>query len=101
MSAVRTPARKPRWFMIPVRVLLVTFLLTLLTFAVSLLLGIVGIVIGARLRGVPPNMTLAYKNIAAPAAAMVGVFVVFPAVSMETRHSPRAGTRDEIKKKSR
>jgi hypothetical protein len=87
--------------MIPVRVLLVTFLLTLLTFAVSLLLGIVGIVIGARLRGVPPNMTLAYKNIAAPAAAMVGAIVLISAASMEIRHYRQARTLDEIEKASR
>ena len=87
--------------MIPVRVLLVTFLLTLLAFAVSLLLGIVGIVIGARLRGVPPNMTLAYKNIAAPAAAMVGAIVLISAASMEIRHYRQTKTLDEIEKASR
>jgi hypothetical protein len=87
--------------MIPVRVLLVTFLLTLLAFAVSLLLGIVGIVIGARLRGVPPNMTLAYKNIAAPAAVMVGAIVLISAASMEIRHYRQAKTLDEIEKTSR
>jgi hypothetical protein len=101
MSPARTTARKPRWFMIPVRVLLVTFLLTLLAFAVSLLLGIVGIVIGARLRGLPPNMTLAYKNIAAPAAAMVGAIVLISAASMEIRHYRQARTLDEIEKASR
>ena len=55
MPASKSPARKPRWFMIPVRVVLVTFLLSLLTFAVTLLLGILGIVLGARARGVHPD----------------------------------------------
>jgi uncharacterized membrane protein YeaQ/YmgE (transglycosylase-associated protein family) len=87
--------------MIPVRVLLVTFLLTLLAFAVGLLLGIVGIVIGARLRGVPPNMTLAYKNIAAPVAGLVGAIVLISAVSMEIRQYRQAKTLDEIEKASR
>ncbi len=87
--------------MIPVRVLLVTFLLTLLAFAVSLLLSIVGIVIGARLRGVPSNMTLAYKNIAAPAAAMVGAIVLISAACMEIRHYRQAKMLDEIEKASR
>jgi hypothetical protein len=40
-------ARPPRWYAIPVRVLLVTFIGTLISFAISLLLGIVGTVIGA------------------------------------------------------
>ena len=51
-------SRSPRWYGIPVRVLLVTFLLALLSFAVSLLLAIVGIVV-SRLRGIRPNMTIA------------------------------------------
>ena len=37
-----TPLRKPRWYLIPVRILIVTFLVTLLSFALSLLLGIFG-----------------------------------------------------------
>jgi hypothetical protein len=84
--------------MIPVRVLLITLLLTLLAFAVSLLLGIVGIVIGSRLRGVPPNMTLAYKHIAAPAAAMVGAIALISAASMEIRHYRQAKMLDKIEK---
>jgi hypothetical protein len=96
-----TSARRPRWFMIPVRVLLVTFLLTLLSFAVSLLLAILGILIGARLRGVPPNMTIAYRNIAVPAAAVVGAIVLVSAASMEIRHYRQAKTLDGIEKASR
>ena len=58
----------PRWYAIPVRVLLVTFIGTLLTFAVSLLLGIVGTVVVSSLRHTHPNMTVAYRLIALPAA---------------------------------
>ena len=87
--------------MIPVRVLLVTFLLTLLSFAVSLLLAILGILIGARLRGVPPNMTIAYRNIAVPAAAVVGAIVLVSAASMEIRHYRQAKALDRIEKASR
>jgi len=79
--------RKPRWYLIPVRVLLVTFVVTLLSFAVSLLLGIVGILLAAKLRGTPnPNLTIPYRHIAAPAAAMVAAIVVVSATTMEIRH---------------
>jgi hypothetical protein len=101
MSPVNTSARRPRWFLIPLRVLLVTFLLTLLSFAVSLLLAILGIVVGARLRGVPPHMTMAYRNIALPAAAVVGTIVLISAASMEIRHYRQAKTLDGIEKASR
>ena len=101
MSPVNTSARRPRWFLIPLRVLLVTFLLTLLSFAVSLLLAILGIVVGARLRGVPARMTMAYRNIALPAAAVVGTIVLISAASMEIRHYRQAKTLDEIEKASR
>ena len=40
MFPPKTAARKPRLFLIPIRVFLATVLLTLLAFAVSLLLGI-------------------------------------------------------------
>src|ERR1700720_2037584 len=101
MWPMDTSARRPRWFLIPVRVLLVTFLLTLLSFAVSLLLAILGILIGARLRGVPPNMTIAYRNIAVPAAAVVGAIVLVSAASMEIRHYRQAKALDRIEKASR
>lgn len=101
MSPAKAPARKPLWFWIPLRVLLVTFLLTLLAFAVSLLLGILGIVIGSRLRGVHPNMAIAYRHIAVPAAAVVGSIVLVSAVSLEIRHYRRAKTLAGIEKASR
>ena len=92
--------RKPQWFWIPLRVLLVTFLLTLLSFAVSLLLGIIGLMIGARLRGVPPNLAIAYRQIAAPAAAMVGSIVLVSAISTEIRHYRQAKALAEIERAS-
>jgi len=84
-----------------VRILLVTFLLTLLSFAVTLLLGILGIVIAARLRGIHPNMTLAYRHIAAPAAAVVGGVVLVSATVTEIRHYMQAKTLAEIERVSR
>ncbi len=81
-----TTKPRPRWYWIIPRVLLVTFILTLLSFAVSLLLGILGMVIGGRLKGVHPNMAFAYRHIAAPAAAVVGIIVLVSATVMEIRH---------------
>jgi len=87
MSDAETSMRKPRWYLIPVRVLLVTFVVTLLSFAVSLLLGIVGILLAAKLRGTAhPNLTIAYRQIATPAAAMVAAIVSVSATAMEIRH---------------
>jgi hypothetical protein len=86
MPQVKTVVPNPRWYLIPFRVLLVTFLLTALAFAVSLLLGILGILAGSRLRGVHPDLKLAYRHIAAPAAASIAVIVLVTVVSMEIRH---------------
>ena len=86
--------------MIPVRVLLVTFLLTLLTFAVSLLLGILGLVIAARLRGFHPNMTTAYRHIALPAGIFVGAVVLVSASMLEIRHYRRTKALAEIERMS-
>jgi hypothetical protein len=82
----KTAARQPRLFLIPLRVLLATVLVTLLSFAVSLLLGILGIVIAARVRGVPADMRFAYRYIAAPIAALVGIIVMVLSVALEIRH---------------
>jgi hypothetical protein len=90
MSAAKKPARTPRWFWIPVRVVVFTFLCTLLAFAVSLLLGILGVVAGAKLRGGTPNMTVAYREVAAPAALAIGALVLVSVVFMEVRHYRQA-----------
>jgi len=79
-------ARTPRWYGIPVRVLLVTFIGTLICFAVSLLLAILGTVITARLRGVHPDLRLAYRYIAMPMAAVAGSIILVLALFMEIRH---------------
>jgi hypothetical protein len=84
---LQAPSRKLRWFWIPLRVLLVSFLLALLSFAVCLLLGILGLTISGAVRGVHPNMTLAYRNFAFPAAIIAGVIALLAAVAMEFRHS--------------
>ena len=82
--------------MIPVRVLLVTFVITLLSFAVSLLLGIGGVILAARLRDIHPNMTLAYRYVAIPVGATVGAFVLVSSSVMEFRHYRRAKTLERL-----
>ena len=100
MPRTQVPVHRPRWYWIPARVLLVTVLVTVLAFAVSLLLGIVGLLIGARLRGVPVDMTLAYRDIAAPAAVIVGTVVLISALSMEIRHYRQAKGLAQIERAS-
>src|SRR5580700_2292243 len=79
-------SRTPRWYTIPARVCLVTFIATLLCFAVSLLLAILGTVIVAALRGVHPDMRLAYRHIALPAALVAGGVSFVVALVLEIRH---------------
>jgi high-affinity Fe2+/Pb2+ permease len=86
MPAAQARVRTPRWFWIPARVLLFTFLCTLLGFAASLLLGIVGVVIGARVRGGVPNMAVAYREVALPCALAIAAIVLVSTVFMELRH---------------
>jgi len=79
-------SRAPRWYTIPVRVGLVTFIGTLLCFAVSLLFAIFGTVIIAALRGVHPDMRIAYRHIALPMALVAGSIIFVLALVMEIRH---------------
>ena|SRR5580704_10278669 len=101
MPASKSPASKLRWYLIPMRVLLVTFLLTLLSFALTLLLGILGLVIAARLHGVHPNMTIAYRDFALPVAAGASVITLISASVMELHHYRRNKALAEIERISR
>jgi hypothetical protein len=89
MSRGQSPSLLFRWLLIPARVLLVSFLLALLAFAVCLLLGIVGLLIRAAAEGVHPNMTLAYRRFALPAAILAGVVAFVAAIVLEVRHGHR------------
>jgi hypothetical protein len=100
MPAPESTARKPRWYLIPVRVVLVTLLLSLLTFAVTLLLGILGLVAGARARGIHPDLRGAYRHIALPSAAIVGAIVLVSSVFMEVRHYRQAKALASIERAS-
>jgi hypothetical protein len=89
MSPAQAPSAWLRWLFTVLRVLLVTFLLALLAFAVCLLLGIVGLVISAGVRGVHPNMTVAYRQVALPAAVLAGAAALVTAIVLEARHGHR------------
>jgi len=93
-------SRPPHWYGIPVRVVLVTFIGTLLLFAVSLLLGIVGTVAVARLRGVHPDMTMAYRQIALPVAVVAGAVIFVLALITEIRHHRQTKALSTIEKMS-
>jgi hypothetical protein len=90
----------PRWYGIPVRVLLVTFIGTLLCFAVSLLLGIIGTVVVSRIRGLHPDMTLAYRQFALPVALVAGTIIFVLAIVMEIRHHRQTKTLSAIERMS-
>jgi hypothetical protein len=86
------PPRAPRWYTIPVRVCLVTFISTLFCFAVSLLLAILGTVIVAALRGIHPDMRIAYRHVALPMALVAGSIIFVLTLVMEIRHYRQART---------
>jgi hypothetical protein len=86
----------PRWYAIPVRVLLVTFIGTLISFAVSLLLGIAGIVIVSTIRHVHPDMRVAYRLIALPATTVAASIILVLSLTMEIRHYRQSKTLDAI-----
>jgi hypothetical protein len=77
--------RKPRFFLVPLRALVVTFILTLLSFAVSLLLGIVGFVVYTHTSGSRVSLALAYRRVAFPTAIVVGAVALIVMLTVETR----------------
>jgi TRAP-type C4-dicarboxylate transport system permease small subunit len=77
---------RPRWIGIPLRVLLMTAVVTLLAFAVSLLLSILGTVVYSQVMHAAPNMPYAYRYVAFPFAISVGVIVLALSLTMEIRH---------------
>ena len=78
--------RNPRWYAIPLRILLVTFLLTLMSFALCLLFSILGTVLAGKVHGYTPDLRLAYRHIALPVALSAGVVVFIVTTVMEVRH---------------
>jgi hypothetical protein len=98
LMAPARASRAPRWYIIPVRVCVVTFIGTLLCFAVSLLLGILGTVAVSALRGVHPDMRIAYRLIALPMALIAGSIVFVLALVMEIRHYRQSKTLSAIER---
>lgn len=82
----KSATRSPRWYGIPLRVLAITFIGTLAVFAVSLLLAIIGTAIASAVRGVHPDMRIAYRMIALPMAVVAGVIIFVLSTAMEIRH---------------
>lgn len=98
--APQRASRSPRWYGIPVRVFLVTFIGTLLSFAVSLLLAIFGTVIISALRGVHPDMRIAYRHIALPMALVAGGIILVLTIAVEVRHYRQTKTLTAIERMS-
>jgi hypothetical protein len=88
-ASAHTVSPTPHWYLIPIRVLLVTIVVSLLSFAISLLLGICAVVLASKLRHIPPDLRIAYRFIAAPAGGMVAAIVLVSASFMEVRHYRR------------
>ena len=82
----KTESGGPRWIGIPVRVCAVTILLTLLSLAVALLLSILGAIVYAQVKHLPPNLPFAYRHIAVPFAVGVGAVVLVLSLVMEIRN---------------
>ena len=85
MLPTEAPSRRLRWFWVPLRILLLSFLVAWLSFAVCLLLAILGLALSAWLRGVHPDLTVAYRHIAFPAAAVIGAIALVAAIGLEVR----------------
>lgn len=98
MKAMATAPRSPRWYGVPARVLLATFIGTLICFAVSLLMGIFGTIIVSALRGIHPDMRVAYRLIAVPVAVVAGVIILVLSLIMEIRHYRQVKTLAAIEK---
>jgi uncharacterized BrkB/YihY/UPF0761 family membrane protein len=91
-------SRSPRWYGIPVRVALMTFIGTLLCFSVTLLLAIAGTAIASALRGIHPDMRIAYRYIAIPMALVAGGIILIFSISLEVRHYRQMKTLSAIER---
>jgi hypothetical protein len=84
--------RRVRWYTIPVRVVLITFILTLLSFAICLLVSILWTVVSASFRGATPDLRIAYRQIALPLAIGIGSAVLITSTINEIRYYRRTKT---------
>ena len=90
--------RSPRWYNIPLRVVLATFIGTAICFAVGLLIGIFGTIIMSGLRGMHPDMRIAYRMIALPIGVVAGAIIFLLSLVMEIRHYRRSKTLSAIER---
>ena len=79
------PSRAPRWYGIPARVALITFIGTLLSFAFGLLFGIIALLIVCRVQGAHPDMAMAYRKFGVPGACIGGVVILTLSLVTEIR----------------
>jgi uncharacterized BrkB/YihY/UPF0761 family membrane protein len=98
--ATASANRTPRWYGVPVRIVLLTVIGTLTSFVVSLFFGIVGTVIVSALRHVHPDMRIAYRQIALPGAMVAGGIIFILVTLMEVRHYRQAKTLSAIERMS-
>jgi uncharacterized BrkB/YihY/UPF0761 family membrane protein len=96
--ATASANRTPRWYGVPVRIVLLTVIGTLTSFVVSLFFGIVGTVIVSALRHVHPDMRIAYRQIALPGAMVAGGIIFILVTLMEVRHYRQAKTLSAIER---
>jgi prepilin signal peptidase PulO-like enzyme (type II secretory pathway) len=92
---------RPRWYLVPVRVLVLTFLFALLAFALGLLFGIIGVVLRGRIAGVHPDLTSAYRHIALPAAVTMSGVVLILVTVLEIRRYRQMKALRQIEEASR
>ena len=95
-----SPTRLASWLAIPVRVLALTFVGALLSFAVTLLIAILGTAAVSLLRGVHPDMRIAYRYIALPMALVTALVLCLLASASEIRHFRQAKTLKAIERLS-
>ena len=89
MAAAPKPTALQRAVMKTFRTVFVTLLFTLLGMGVGLMTGILWYAIGGAVRGVHPNMALAYRNIAIYVAIGFGVCALLYQLFLERRTAPR------------
>ena len=92
---------KHRWYAVPARAIFVALLLTLLTFAVTLLISIAILVVRGWLQGENPDMRVAYRHIALPAAMTVGAIALITSFVVEIQHYRRSRALAGIARASR
>jgi TRAP-type C4-dicarboxylate transport system permease small subunit len=101
MPAIPKAHPLPRWYLVPVRVLILTFLFALVAFALSLLLGIIGVVIRGRVGGIHPNLAVAYRYVALPVALVMASVVLITVTVLEIRRYRQVKALRQIEEASR